>query len=519
MNKTMQKLCAISVLGLMTSCTSSLTDEANEKYDSKYEKGILDSIQTSNEVETSIGTLKFIDGAPYPETAQKAYDYLDTSRAVDVFLKGMPAASVQGMMKGPASLGAKNSNQMVIFENLMSSKSLYLTGNTSTLYITSALDLKKDGPTVVDVPPGMLGVFNDAWFRYIGDIGPFGADKAKGGKYLLLPPGYKGDIPSGYFIVRSRSYKVFFFMRGSIAKGVDAAVTNAKKTKVYSLAKKANPPKMEFFNATEKWFNTIHANDITFYDHLNEIIQYEPLSLIDVETRGLLASIGIQKGRKFAPDERMKRILKDGVAIANATARSIVWYPRTEGSVDNMKGIKLYPDSDSAWIMAWVDKNVFFNGKDKHTLNSDARVMFHYPYTIVTPAMAVTIPGKGSDYGIAYVDSNKQPFDGSKVYKLHIPANVPAKDFWAVTLYDPQTRSQLQTNQSYPTVGSQSKGFKQNEDGSYDLYFAPEAPKGFEGNWLETIPGKSWFIAFRMYGPLKPWIEKKWRPSEVELVD
>ena len=168
-------------------------------------------IQTPDTVETSIGTLKFIDGAPYPETAQKVYDYLDTMRGVDAFLKGIPAASVQGMMEGPRVLGQKTSNQIIIFEELADANSLYLTTNTSTMYVFGKLDLKVDGPTVVEIPPGMLGVFNDAWFRYAGDIGPFGQDKGKGGKYLVLPPGYDGEVPEGYFNIKSRSYKMMAF--------------------------------------------------------------------------------------------------------------------------------------------------------------------------------------------------------------------------------------------------------------------------------------------------------------------
>jgi len=395
---------------------------------------------------------------------------------------------------------------------------LFLTGNTSTLYVTPVLDLKKDGPMVVDAPAGMLGAFNDAWFRYMGDVGPFGPDKGQGGKFLVIPPDYKGDIPKGYFVVKSRTYKVWLFMRGSITNGIDAAVKNIKDNlKVYPLALKDAPLKMEFISGSGKPFNTIHDNDVNFYKHLNDVIQEEPLEMLDPELRGLFASIGIEKGKEFAPDERMKRILKDAVAIGNATARSIVWYPRVSGSVDNMDGIQVYPDTNSAWIMGWVDKNVFFNGKDGHTMNSDARVMFHYPYTAVTPAMAVVIPGKGSDYAIAYVDNEKQPLEGSKTYKIHLPANVPAKDFWALTMYDTQTRSQLQTSQTYPSVGSQTEGIKQNEDGSYDIYFSPEAPLGMENNWLQSIPEKSWFVVLRLYGPEQPWIDKVWRPSEIEL--
>jgi hypothetical protein len=276
-----------------------------------------------------------------------------------------------------------------------------------------------------------------------------------------------------------------------------------------------NPPKMMFISASGKSFNTIHPNNVEFYDHLNDIIQYESLVMLDPETRGLFASIGIEKGKPFVPDARMKKILVDGVALGNAVSRSIVWYPRVDGT---MKGIEIYPDTHSAWMMGWVDKNVFFNGKDGHTMNSDARVMFYYPYTAVTPAMAVSRPGLGSDYGIAYVDAEKRLLDGAKTYKLILPPNVPVNNFWAVTIYDTQTRSQLQTGQKFPTVGSQTKGIKQNEDGSYDIYFAPKPPKGYENNWLETVPGKGWFVALRMYGPLEPWIEKTWRPGEIELV-
>jgi hypothetical protein len=151
-------------------------------------------------------------------------------------------------------------------------------------------------------------------------------------------------------------------------------------------------------------------------------------------------------------------------------------------------------------------------------MDLDARTFFYFNAGGVTPAMAVTHPGAGSDYALGMLDNNNEPFDGSKTYKLHLPPNVPVNNFWAVTLYDTQTRCMLQTSQLFPTKGSQSEGFVKNEDGSYDLYFAPEAPAGKESNWLQTVPGKSWFSILRMYGPLEPWIEKTWKPGEVELV-
>jgi len=511
MNKTCSRICLNIVITLVVAYFMCLPIGA------QVSKEVLDSISTPNQVKTSIGTLKFLDGAPYPETAERVYDYLDTMRGVDAFLKGMPGASLQALIHGNHDVGAVECHQVMITDKLMDSASLFLTANTSTMYVIPTLNLKRDGATVVEAPMGMLGAFNDAWFRYMQDIGPAGPDKGKGGKYLVLPPDYEGDIPEGYFAVKSKTYNVWVFMRASIAKGLDAAAKNVKENlRIYPLSKKDNPPIMEFISGSGVAFNTIHANNYLFYEHLNEWIQQEHIDMLDTETRGLFASIGIEKGKPFRPDERMKKILTDAVAIANAAARSIVWHPRTDGT---MKGIKVYPGTDSAWLMAWVDKNVFFNGKDGKTMNSDARVMFHYPYTAVTPAMAVTKAGAGSDYGLAYVDSKKMPFDGSKTYKLNIPANPPAKDFWALTMYDNQTRSMLQTSQAFPTVGSQTEGLKQNEDGSYDIYFAPKPPKGYENNWLETVPGKGWFVGLRLYGPLEPWIEKTWRPGEIELVE
>jgi len=471
---------------------------------------VLDSIMTPDRVETSIGTLEFLDGAPLPDTAEKVYDYLDTARAMDVFLKGMPGASVKGLIDGAHSLGAVEAHEVVYTDELMDSTPLFLTANTSTLYVTPDLDLKRDGPTVIEVPDGLLGAANDAWFRYVNDL-------MVGGKYLYLPPGYEGDVPEGYTVLRPQTYRLWIFLRASIAEGVDKAAEFVRNNlRVYPLAMADNPPEMKFISGSGKAFNTIHPNNVEFYDHLDEIIQYEPVGLLDPETRGLFASIGIEKGREFAPDERMQTILEDGVAIANAVSRAIVWYPRVDR---NMAGAQIYPDTGSAWVMGFVDKNVFFDGPDGHTMNSDARVFFHYPYTAVTPAMATTHEGKGSDYGIAYVDADKKPFDGSSTYRLRLPPDVPVANFWALTVYDPQTRSMLQTSQSFPTVGSQTEGVRQNDDGSWDIYFAPKPPEGYENNWLETVPGKSWFTVLRMYGPLKPWIQKSWRPGEIERID
>jgi hypothetical protein len=476
-----------------------------------YNTHIPPEILTPDTVETSIGTLNFFDGVPTPETVEIVYDNLDRMRGVEAFLNAMPGASVYALVKGQQSIGAVANHQVTITEELMDSNPLFLTANTSTLYASPSITTRDDGPIVLDVPAGMLGAINDMWFRYVQDVGPAGPDRGQGGKYLLLPPGYDGDLPDGYFIVRPKTYRVWIFMRASIADGLEPALKLVKDNlKIYPLSQKENPPQMEFLNGSKKSFNTIHANDFHFYEEIHALIQEESMEMLDPETRGLLAAIGIVKGQPFDPDARMKRLLTEAVAIGNATARAIVWYPRVEGA-------QIYPDSDSAWMMAYAGKDVFFEKEGARNL--DARVMFHYAYTAVTPAMAVTRPGLGSDYGIAYLDSKKQILDGAKMYRLHLPPNVPVNNFWAVTIYDSQTRSLLQTDQPFPTVGSQSDGFRQNSDGSFDIYFSPQPPQGKENNWLQTVPGKSWFAALRMYGPLEAWIDKSWRPGEIEPVE
>jgi hypothetical protein len=206
----------------------------------------------------------------------------------------------------------------------------------------------------------------------------------------------------------------------------------------------------------------------------------------------------------------MKTLLTEAATLADATSRAITYHPRIDG-------VRIYPDDpNSVWSTAFANKNTSFEADG--AMNLDARVLYYFNAGGVTPAMATSSPGQGSDYALALLDADQQAFDGSKTYRLHLPKDVPVKDFWAVTLYDTQTRSQLQTSQRFPTVGSQSKGIEKNADGSYEIYFGPKPPAGKEGNWLETVPGKSWFTILRMYGPLEPWIDKSWRPGEIELV-
>jgi len=509
----MSLILASALSGILASSYAASAEMITQKPAMKMTTPIPQSITTPAKVETSIGTLKFFDGIPIGDTKDVVYDYMDRARAVQVYVDMIPAVSTYSLLQGSRDVGAPDSNQVVIWEQMGNSRHLILTFNNTSLYTWSMLDLERDGPTVVDIPPGVLGVLDDGYMRYLSDLGAAGPDKGKGGKYLVLPPGYDGEVPEGYFVVKSTSYVVWNFMRGYV-RGSVKDPANVKKAadnilnnlKVYPLAKKDNPPKMEFTNMSGKYYNTIPPNDFSYFERVNEIVQKEPISFIEPETRGLIAAIGIVKGKPFKPDARMKKILSDAVAIGNAYARANTVFPRDPGA-------RIY-GPESEWVMGFAGKDPFFlkDGARRY----DARLWMHYNAIVVTPAMAVTKPGLGSDYGIAGMDSKHQPLDGAKTYKLHLPPNIPVKDNWSVTIYDPQTRSMMQTDQPAAGLGSLDGDIKKNADGSIDIYFSPKAEK--DKNWIQTIPGKSWFIILRMYGPLEPWLNKTWRPSELELI-
>ena len=315
-----------------------------------------------------------------------------------------------------------------------------------------------------------------------------------------------------YFVVKSTSSVNWVILRGFLVDSKpDAAVTMFKTGfKIYSLSKAANPPKMEFFSISKKEGNTIHANNSEFYEELHTVVEREPTSMWDPELLGLFSSIGIQKGKPFAPDARMKKILTDAMAIGNATARAIAFQPRLDGAY-------YYPNSH--WYTAFVGGDYRWRTDGgKGGRNQEARAMFFYLATVNTPAMALKRPGVGSQYAVGSFDKDGNYLDGAKNYTLHIPANPPAKDFWSVVVYDPQTRSELQTSQPFPSKNNKRDKLMMNADGSVDLYYGPTSPAGKEANWTQTVPGKNWFVLFRLYSPLQPWFDKTWRPGEFELV-
>jgi hypothetical protein len=462
----------------------------------KYSTPMPPDVAIPDKVETRLGTLSFDSGIPDQATTDKLYDNLDFQHAVQAYLLGLPPVNQLANRSACLQMGPANTT-VLIWEQLVDSRTVELTANDNTPYTWFWLDLRK-GPLVLEVPPKVLGLIDDMWYHWVVDVGITGADKGRGGKYLLLPPGYKGTVPKGYHVVRCPTYSVWpvwrsFLVHGDPKPGVDAV---KKFTKIYPLSQAANPPKLNFVDMSGKPFNMVGPSNYRFWEMLNQVVQNEPTNEVDATTLGFWASIGIQKGKPFAPDERMKKILTEAAAVGDATARAIAY---------RMRGKVGYIFENSNWRYA------FLGGYKFHwqpgVTNLDAAAFFFFLATGVTPAMDTKIVGEGSTYPWTALDSNKHPLDGSKNYKLHLPPHIPV-----------QTRAMVQTDQRFPSVSSQNKNLLVNADGSVDVYFGPKPPPGKESNWVQTIPDQSWFTILRLYGPLEPWFNKTWRPGEIELM-
>jgi hypothetical protein len=465
------------------------------------------SIRIPDRLDTRIGTLAFVDGFPDPATVERVYDGLDFQRGVQAFLTCIPAVSQHAVRKALRTFGPDN-HTVLLFESLMDSKTLFLSGNTDTVYAMAWLDLR-NGPVVVESPPNTFGLVDDAWLRYVADLGNAGPDRGKGGKFLFVPPGHRDRLPSGHFVFHSRTFGNAFGARGFLVKGSTRPATEAfeKQLRIYPLSQARNAPPSNVVRVSGHSFNTIFPADLTYFEALDQIVQEEPLESSDAETLGLLAALGIRKGRPFAPEPRMRRILAEAAAVGHATARALAYRPRIDDAY-------LYPNS--SWITPFAGGSYEFAPGGVPLL--DARTLFFFIATGITPAMTSKMVGSGSQYAAAFVDSRDRPLDGRNTYRLHLPPEVPAKIFWSVTAYDVQTRSQLQTHQRLPSVGSQT-GVVLSHDRSVDIFFGPRPPAGQDHNWVQTVPGKGWFAALRLYGPREAWFDKSWRPSDLEELE
>ncbi|HTE23288.1 DUF1254 domain-containing protein [Flavitalea sp.] len=466
-------------------------------------------VTTADAVETRIGTLTFERGYPTEETKRKVFDEIDYQRAVQCYLWAYPVVSFQSiLMETKRGLGVER-NVMGIADNFVDPKSLWLTANDITIYALANLDLGKDGPMVIEIAPGaIVGLIDDFWQRSVTDVGLPGPYGDKGGKFLLLPPGYSGEVPqSGYVVLNGTMNNYNVMVRGILVNNdKDAAVKNVKATKIYPLTEAGNPKPTKFISMSGAIINTLPPTGIQFWEYLSMFINNNPVDERDRFFMAMLKHLGIEKGKSFKPDARQKGFLEEATHIGDAMGRVMLF----EGH-ERIENANVFAGTYWNWV-------TLVNPKQETEYYSQLDERLHYTYGAIytTPGIGIKHAGPGSTYVQAFKDKDGNRFDGSKSYRMKLLPNIPAAAFWSLTLYDTATRSMLQN----PTNdGARSSYDKLNiiPDGSLDLYFSPKAPAGNESNWIETVPGKGFYPMFRFYTPKVGLFDGSWKMSDIEV--
>jgi hypothetical protein len=465
------------------------------------------SAENPQTIETRVGKLHFKNNYPTAETAAKLKDELLFQAAVQVYLWSLPIMGVVAVRDCHHAAGVSNTG-VPIFESYLSPKTVVPTGNQETIYAYSVITLG-DEPLVLEAVPGVLGFIADAWQRPIEDVGLTGPDEGKGGKFLLVPPGYKGNLPKErYFNARSPTKNIFWLLRGFVKDGKkEPAVKSLKQVRIYPLSKGDTPPTQQYVNASGRSMHCIPPRGFEYWEKLAKVLQEEPVQERDRVMMGMAAHIGIEKGKPFKPDSRTTGILDEAEKVAWAMSTAL-------GFDTSLPGAKVYDDRH--WEYLFLTKSPVFEA-DSH-LELYPRAAFTYQAMTGAKSMVVAKVGAGSQYLTNFRDKDGNYLDGGKSYKLNVPANVPINNFWSVAVYDTETRSLIDTGRASSTRNS-NMDLKKNEDGSIDLYFGPTTPPEGEANWVKTIPGKGFFLYFRFYGPLEAYFDKTWKPGDPELVE
>jgi hypothetical protein len=476
-----------------------------------------------------LANLPFTEGRPATETAQILRDELLFQRATQIYLWAMPLINTLGMQLGSEKTFGAGYNVLPIWKKRLDAKTLVTTPNSDVLYAMSYVDVGKDGPLVMEAPPGLQGILLDYWQRpipvdggkYYGDVGLAGPDGGKGGKFLLLPPGYKGKVPTGYFVYRSGTNNVFIFLRGFYEdpKNLTPAVTHLELTKIYPLNREAGAKPMKFPDASGVPVNMLPISDGSAFDQLKLLVDKESNNLAGPDWLGMLAAIGIIKGKPFTPDAHTREILDRAAKTAYKTSR-VIGFEEVVGGLSYMvyrdrHWTNPFADGTPSNPSGAVDTSWVYNAGGYLAL--DSRINFFTNYYSISPGMFSYTPGKGANYLMAFTDGEGKPLSGATNYRLSLPPNIPAKIFWSVTLYDAENSSGLANGRPFPSLGSRDKP-AQNADGSTGLYFGPNAPSGKAANWLATVPGKGYFAILRLYGPTEASFDKSWKPGDFEVV-
>lgn len=453
---------------------------------------------------------EFIGGYPTDATVQKAYDEADLNRAIQLYRFFYPTVSIMATWKGNLTGGAVPNKVFAILDG--TPQQLVFTPNSDTRYAGLPFDLSETGPMVVELPAGpIMAVVNDMNQLYVMDMGLPGPDKGKGGKHIILPPGYNGNVPSGYFTGKSTTNKVLLMLRAiPLEGGAEAGEAMMKTVKAYPLNKPANwtGPEWVSLNKPGLDFTPVSWEDnLKYWEELYNLIDTEPPYEAYRVMYGELAELGIEKGKPFKPNARMKRILEKAAKIGDAIMR-------VQSFADRRPDKIVWKDRKWEWAVLRYD-----NGKFDTENYTDlyAREKWFYQAQIESPAMFNRASGAGSLYWLGLKDNTGAYLDGNKIYKLTVPLPVPAKLFWSVTIYDVFSRSEIATDQNKAALRSMFE-LKDKTGSSIDLFFGPTAPAGKKGVWIKTIPNKGWFTYFRIYGPEAPAFDGSWKPGDFEEV-
>jgi hypothetical protein len=473
-----------------------------------------------------------VENRPTPETASRLKDELLFQRATQTYLWALPLINTLGMKVGSEKQFGTGYNILPVWKKRLDAKTLVTTPNSDVIYAMSYLDLGKDGPMVFEAAPGLQGILLDFWQRpipgptigghaFLGDVGLPGPDGGKGGKFLILPPAYDEPVPPGYFVYRSGTNNVFVFLRSFYEDPADLkpAVAVMEATKIYPLGKQATAKPMQFPDASGVAVNMLPASDATAFDHLKVLVDGEG-NLADPDWMGMLASLGIVKGQPFKPDAATR-------AMFDRAAKTGYKMSRVIGFEDEVSGRSFRVYSDRRWLNPIADGtpsnpggplDLAWRRISGNYTDLDTRIWFFTDYYSISPGMISQIPGKGAKYMIAFTDGGGTPLSGGESYRVKLPANIPAANFWSLTLYEAENASGYANGQPFPSLGSRDKP-EQNSDGSTDIWLGPTAPSGKERNWMRTVPGKGFFAILRLYSPTEAAISKSWKPGDIEKIN
>lgn len=443
-----------------------------------------------------------------PLTAEELASRTVHRRAVDAVIWGLPLVGEYAVKQAAFRDGKASYNDIVWWPKGGGWKNQSPTPNVNTRYMYFFINTKQDGPVVVELPPAVpgasfYGTIEDAWYVPLTDIGFEG----KGGKYLVLPPDYKGDVPDGYTPVRPNTFNTMTLLRSILVsdaeKDVQAGDALVQQVKIYPLSKAANPPAQRLLDMTDVMYNGLVKYDETFFTSLARVLNEETVQPRDLQMMGMLLPLGIEKGKEFKPDDATIPVLKKAAAEAQAwlmdkaATDTTPWWPGSQWALPS-------PPITVPTEFKWETPNYF---------GVDARAIALSQYFCPTAKL-----GTGSFYFGTFHDSTGKPLAGGSNYRLHVPANVPVREFWSFTVYSLKTSSFFLNSQRL-TLSSLDKDLQKNADGSVDIYIGPKPPKGKESNWLYTPAGQKWFPWFRVYGPEKAILDKSWRLPDIERIN